>query len=182
MSRTIHLFDPPDRFSAGTLGEPGSRTFFLQAVQGPKVVSVILEKSQLSAITERLAYLLRALKKNHISGERVGDESHDTTLSLPILEEFRVGLIALTWLEDRGIISLTLQALTSDGEMGEEISDEEEEDAPDILRVNMSVQMAAAFANRSELLISAGRPPCPFCSLPLDPNGHLCPRENGYRR
>ena len=112
----------------------------------------------------------------------MGDESHDTTLSLPILEEFRVGLIALTWLEDRGIISLTLQALTSDGEMGEEISDEEDEDAPDILRVNMSVQMAAAFATRSELLISAGRPPCPFCSLPLDPNGHLCPRENGYRR
>ena len=31
-------------------------------------------------------------------------------------------------------------------------------------------------------VVSAGRPPCPFCGGPLDPGGHVCPRANGYRR
>ncbi|HEY5033265.1 MAG TPA: DUF3090 family protein, partial [Actinomycetes bacterium] len=42
--------------------------------------------------------------------------------------------------------------------------------------------VARAFAQRAAAVVGAGRPPCPFCGLPLDPTGHLCPRQNGYRR
>ena len=45
-----------------------------------------------------------------------------------------------------------------------------------------SLGKAVAFAQRSKALVNAGRLPCPFCGIPIDPRGHLCPRANGYRR
>ena len=57
-----------------------------------------------------------------------------------------------------------------------------EGDGPDTLRVWMAPANARAFAERARTVVAAGRPPCPFCSQPLDPQGHICPRANGYRR
>ena len=48
--------------------------------------------------------------------------------------------------------------------------------------VGWLVEQARAFAKRALDVVNAGRPPCPLCSLPLDPEGHVCPRQNGYRR
>jgi len=181
MSRIVFTFDPAERFIAGTVGEPGERAFFLQARSGARLISVLVEKAQVSALSERLGFLLHELKRNDLTFRIDTLERDDAPLEQPILEEFRVGIIGLSWLSDRGVISVELQAI-AEMEEGEEITLDESEDAPDLLRVILSPEQAQAFISRALIVLNAGRPPCPFCGLPLDPRGHVCPRANGYRR
>jgi hypothetical protein len=58
--------------------------------------------------------------------------------------------------------------------------DEDEEDAPDTLRVRLTPALARRFANQALTVVAAGRLPCPLCGQPLDPQGHICPRRNGH--
>ena len=96
----------------------------------------------------------------------------DAPLDTPVDEEFQVGAISLAWDEDQQLITLELYEL-----------EEDEEDAEgDVLEINFSLGVASSFVSRSKALVNAGRVPCPFCGIPIDPRGHLCPRANGYRR
>ena len=183
MTRTIFLFDPVERFVAGPVGEPGDRTFFLQARTGSRITSVVVEKAQVFVIAERMGLLLRELKRTDPAlrlNSAIG--SDDAPLEQPILEEFRAGVMALTWLSDRQLISIELQALLESGEETEELLSDDDESAPELLRVVLTPAQAESFAKRCLALVHAGRLPCPFCGLPLDPRGHVCPRANGYRR
>ena len=53
---------------------------------------------------------------------------------------------------------------------------------PDLLIASLRISQVKGFCERATALVNAGRPACPFCGLPVDPLGHLCPRANGYRR
>src|SRR5262249_45188439 len=101
MPRRRYIFDPPDRFVAGTVGEPGDRTFFLQAREGPRVVSVALEKIQVSVLAERLGELLAELDRRGVaeaSPEASDDATSDTgPLDEPLNEAFRAGSLTLGW-------------------------------------------------------------------------------------
>jgi uncharacterized repeat protein (TIGR03847 family) len=185
MPRNIFTFDPVERFVAGTVGEPGERTFFLQARTGKRVTSIVVEKAQVFVIAERMGLLLRELRRNDPSMRiDLGATSalDDQPLEQPIFEEFRAGVMALTWLGDRELISIELQALPESGEESDELFSDDDESAPDLLRVILTLAQAEAFAKRCFAVVNAGRLPCPFCGLPLDPRGHVCPRANGYRR
>ncbi len=98
-------------------------------------------------------------------------------LEEPIVELFRVGAMALAW--DAGTEALVIEAQTptEDGEYAELPDDAD--DGPDLLRVRIDAPAARAFVRHAEALVSAGRPACPFCGQPLDPQGHFCPRGNG---
>jgi uncharacterized repeat protein (TIGR03847 family) len=184
MSRVIHVFRAPDRFVAGTVGEPGERTFYLQAVDRSKVVSVVLEKEQVAVLAERLSALLDEVTR------RLGAEvsAHPTQLQVdteplhtPLEQEFRVGTMGLGWdVESRAIV-VELLAVT-DQEIDESIVLDDSEDGPDAVRVFLSLEQARAFTVRAERVISAGRKPCPLCAELLSSRGHICPRQNGYRR
>jgi uncharacterized repeat protein (TIGR03847 family) len=180
MSRIVHEFDPVERFIAGTVGQPGERSFFLQAKLGPRVVSVLLEKSQVLAIAERLGLLLRELRRAESTLVIEPLDRDDLPLETPIMEEFRVGNIGLAWVSDRDLVQIDLQAVSTENVESEEISDAE--NAPDLLRVFLTLSQTEAFVARSLAVVASGRPPCPFCGLTLDPQGHVCPRANGYRR
>ena len=188
MARIINTFDPVERFVVGTVGEPGERSFFLQARTGPRLASVLLEKSQVIAIAERLEILLREIRRLDPSLRIEGSKADDQPLETPIVEEFRVGVVSLSWLSDRGMISVELQGMVegSTDDLAsieiEEIFNDEATDGPDMLRVIMTPSQTDAFVKRSTAVVNAGRLPCPFCGLALDPSGHLCPRANGYRR
>lgn len=172
MARAIHSFDPPERFVAGTVGMPGERTFYLQARQGRLVISVALEKGQVALLADRVKELLD--KVDLPVSHSIPD---DAPLDLPITEEFRVGVLALGWDTERQRVLIEAQA-----QGDEELIEAEEEEGPDLLRVWLTSDQALSFVSRAHAVVAAGRPPCPFCSLPLDPTGHLCPRANGYRR
>ncbi len=228
----VHRYDPPERFVAGTVGEPGGRTFFLQAREGRRVTSVSLEKEQVAVLAGRVAQILsEAAETSPAIAAAVAVATGDDAgpLDTPITEDFRVGTLVLAWQPESapGGQRLVIQAYavsdapdtqaaeqpeqSVDGPTDDELADLEAEveavradveaetgeaaasDPPDLdpldpveedtdaLVVRLDPAAASAFARRCAAVVSAGRPPCPFCGRPLDPAGHLCPRANGYR-
>ena len=184
MPRQLFLFDPPDRFVAGTVGQPGDRTFYLQASGGGRTVSVALEKVQVQVLAERLGELLDEVRRRGVGEVPVvaPRELEDTApLDAPVEEEFRVSTMGLAWDGEDSRVVVEALAPTEDEEAEvEPLSDSE--DGPDTLRVRITAEAAQAFITRAQRVVAAGRPPCPLCSLPLDPEGHICPRQNGHRR
>src|SRR3990170_4158750 len=132
MARRIHVFEQPDRFVADAVGVPGQRTFYLQARQADRLVSVVLEKIQVALLAERLTDLLKV----------VGREDPDPA--------------------------------------PDEAAGDDDPDGPDLLRVFVDAATVRAFARRAARIVAGGRVPCPMCGELLDPQGHLCPRRNGY--
>jgi uncharacterized repeat protein (TIGR03847 family) len=179
--RQLFLFDRPSRFVAGTVGTPGDRTFYLQAVEGSRIVSVALEKQQVSILADRLEQLLDEIVAR--TGTALPASEPDTeALSQPIDEEFRVAAMALAWDGDAGLVVIEAQAPAEEPEIAEETLLEDVEDGPDALRVLIEPRRARAFIERARRLISSGRPPCPLCGQPLGASGHVCSRLNGYHR
>jgi uncharacterized repeat protein (TIGR03847 family) len=225
MSRRMFFFDPPDRFVAGTVGEPGNRTFFLQARKASQVVSVVLEKVQVQVLAERLDQLLDELEERGVA-ETAREPSPDTgPLDEPLVEAFRATTLTLGWDPDTERVlvearadpvevELELEAVDDDDEalvdddaaaveaagpqavaeldagiaasiraaFEASASDEDEDediDGPDVLRVRVSASAARSFVERAARVVASGRPPCPMCGQPLDPQGHICPRRNG---
>jgi uncharacterized repeat protein (TIGR03847 family) len=182
MPRRIFRFDPPDRFTIGTVGEPGHRTFFLQARDGPRLVSVVVEKEQAAVLAERMGQLLEEMRRRGIDVPLDLPAARRDTAPLdePLIEQFRVGSMILAWDGEEGAITIEARAQR---EEEEEASDEEIDDeaaGPDALQVHVSAEAARVFVDRALRVIAAGRPPCPFCGLPLNPEGHICPRRNGH--
>ena len=182
MTRAIHVFRTPDRFIAGTVGEPGNRTFYLQAVHGKRVISVMCEKQQVAVLAERITALLDEVHRRFgtpLPPETAIEDSGP--LVMPVDSEFRVGTMGLGWDAEAQCVVVELLAVSETAIDASVILDDAEE-GPDAVRVFLSPESARQFAVRSDLVISAGRPPCPLCDEPLDPAGHLCVRTNGYRR
>jgi uncharacterized repeat protein (TIGR03847 family) len=178
----VHGFDPPERFVAGTVGEPGARTFFLQASDGPRIVSVAMEKQQVAALAERVDELLDEViadggTESVVPAVAPFELADDAPLAQPIEEEFRAGTMTLSWdpSDERVVIEVFPV-----GEEPVELADGEEPE--ELLLVRLEPRQARAFVKRAELVVGAGRPTCPFCGQPIDPEGHLCVRANGFKR
>ncbi|MGK4579889.1 DUF3090 domain-containing protein [Kitasatospora sp. HPMI-4] len=190
MPRQVYFYDQPERFVAGTVGQPGQRAFYLQASTRGRITSVLLEKAQVMALAERVDQVLdEALRRSggsaSIPAIAPADLIDTAPLDLPLEQEFRVGTMALAWDSVEECLVVEAQAIVEEESEDEEADErlfEDEENGPDMLRVRISGAMARVFAKRALDLVAAGRKPCPFCNLPLDPEGHLCPRANGYRR
>jgi len=182
MARLFHLFDRPSRFVAGTVGSPGDRTFYLQAVDGPRVVSVALEKSQVSVLADRMEQLLDEVVARTGTALPATGIPDVAALEQPVEEEFRVGAMGLAWDGDTGLVVIEAQAPVEDNDLAQETLLEDVEEGPDALRVRIEPGRARAFVDRARRVVASGRPPCPLCGLPLDPAGHICPRQNGYHR
>ncbi|MET0495656.1 MAG: DUF3090 domain-containing protein [Actinoplanes sp.] len=202
MTHQVHAFEPPERFVAGTVGEPGDRTFFLQARGGGRVVSVALEKVQVQLLAEKLEELLTE------AGRRFGVDlpevpvlaiNDNEPLDTPVDEEFRVGTLGLAFdVDTTTVVIEAIEAGEGEAEVelgadeddpldddtvddGDDDGDEPDDDL-DRLRVRLTPEATRAFIDRARRVVAAGRPPCPLCGQPLDPAGHLCPRHNGYHR
>jgi len=186
MPRRRYLFDPPERFVAGTVGEPGDRTFFLQAREGARVVSVVLEKVQVAVLADRLGELLTELERRGIepSAEVAARGTADVDvapLDEPLNEAFRAGSLTLGWDGDAERVLVEARAQDEDGEaIDPDEDDDDDDEGPDLLRVRMTADAARSFVARAARVVAAGRPPCPLCGQPLDPQGHICPRRNGH--
>lgn len=189
MPRELFLYETPDRFVVGTLGEPGSRAFYLQAREAGRVTSVAVEKAQVTVLAERVDELLDEVVRRSGGSAPVPavaptDTTDEAPLDEPVLSRFRVGAMALAWDADDEVVVVEAQAETPEADDDEEAAtllDDEAEDGPDLMRVFLTGTMARAFVKRALSIVASGRPSCPFCGLPIDPAGHLCPRANGHR-
>ncbi len=202
MPRALHEYDPPDRFVVGTVGAPGQRTFFLQATGAGRTTSVALEKQQVAVLAERVDALLDEVLRRTggtapVPAVAPAELIDNAPLDAPIVEDFRVGTMALAWEGEAERVLIEAQELVPDVDPADEDSAENvgdsgggpgreagisSEDGPDMLRVRLSGAAARAFVRRALAVVAAGRPDCPFCGQPMDPEGHVCPRANGYRR
>jgi len=152
-----------DAITVGTVGEPGRRVFYLQAVSGTQVVSLKLEKQQVAALVTYLATLLSDLPSP-------GPLPTDLDLVEPVLPEWAVGALGVSY--DEATDRVLVQA--------EELMEEETDEGATARFLTTREQLAALAARGAEV-VSAGRPPCPLCGQPLDPEGHVCVRLNGHR-
>ncbi|WP_375432524.1 DUF3090 domain-containing protein [uncultured Friedmanniella sp.] len=195
MAILVHRYDAPDRFVAGTVGQPGERAFFLQAREGNRITSVACEKQQVSVLAEHLDRVLDEVVRRSPGPTDVPPatrKASDTDpLDAPITEEFRVGTMTIAW--DPTIDKIVIELFSNvDGDEDEtdesrpapavEAEAATEVNADEVFVVKITAGYARDFVARAQALVSAGRPPCPFCLQPLDPDGHVCPRANGYRR
>jgi uncharacterized repeat protein (TIGR03847 family) len=187
MSHQVYAFEPPERFVAGTVGAPGERTFFLQARGGGRLVSVALEKVQVTLLAEKLEELLQEAQRRFgvdLPTEPPVEVADNEPLDTPLDEEFRVGTLGLAF--DVDSATVVIEAIAVGEDEVEEAEDEDDDEAAtadrDRLRVRLTAAATRAFIERAKRVVASGRPPCPLCGQPLDARGHLCPRHNGYRR
>jgi len=179
MPRVIYRHQPATRFIVSAIGEPGERQFFIQVKSSNGLNSVTLEKTQVIALTERFEELIRELRRGklataaNLSAATVAD---DLPMELPIDEDFQVDVISITWEKD--LVFVNIQAISQD----EDLILDDLDSGPDLIIATLRIDQVKGFCERAKSIVNAGRPACPFCGLPIDPLGHLCPRANGYRR
>lgn len=167
-------FDQPDRFIVGTIGAPGEREFYFQIRQKNILVSLATEKSQATALAERITTIIREIKKSAPLSVINPAPTDDQPLELPLDSEFAVGAIGIAF--DPSLLEIEISFRAEDAD------ETEDEGTSPVVEIHLDLSMAQAFAQRTMALVAAGRPLCPFCISPIDPRGHLCPRANGYRR
>jgi uncharacterized repeat protein (TIGR03847 family) len=178
MPRRLFIFDAPDRFVPGTIGDPGNRTFFLQVRKGEVVVSVALEKAQVAVLADRLDHLLNSLDGETDAAAPSSATHDDRPLDEPLQDLFRVGPMALAWDASTDKVVIEAQPMTEDGDYVE--TPDEDDDGPDLVRVRIERGQAREFVRRAAALVAAGRPTCPFCGEVLEPTGHFCAQTKAH--
>jgi uncharacterized repeat protein (TIGR03847 family) len=158
----------PDHFTAGAVGAPGQRVFYLQAHEAGTRVTLMCEKEHVRGLGEHLAGLLARLPAADAAPPADPPPLHE-----PPSAAWQVGRIGVGYDEthDRIVVEAS-EAVESD--------DEAALAEPATARFHLTRAQAAAFVERAQTLVKAGRPICPMCGQPRDPSGHACPRSNGY--
>jgi len=172
----VHQFDWPDRVVVGTVGSPGSRTFYLQVRDGARSASVGLEKEQSAVLAEKIDEILDALMADEgnpfsVPAATPVELVDNDPLDQPVEEQFRAGLMRLGW--DPSTAQVVVEAFPLDG-TDEEGEPPDPEEASEMLLVRMPVGTARAFVDRTRKVVRSGRPLCPTCGMPVDDDGHVC--------
>ena len=164
MSRIIFNHENVSKCIVGTVGLPGERQFFLQVTSSQGITCVAIEKSQAMALSDRLRLMIKELRRNQLASFdelNILSERDDTTLEFPITEDFRVGVIGISWQQD--IQRIVIEAQSIGDESLTELLDEDEalliEDAPDLLSFKLRIHQAKSFCDRTDALVVAGRQP-----------------------
>jgi len=184
MPTLVHEFDWPDRVVVGTVGRPGSRTFYLQARTGARTASVALEKEQSALLAEKIDELLEELasaegSRISVPADTPAELVDNDPLDQPVEEQFRTGAIRLGW--DPRTAQVVIEAyplVDATDEDADGLLDAEAEPS-EVLLVRIPVGTARAFVQRTRQVVRAGRPTCPHCGRPMDDDGHVCAPPDG---
>ncbi|MEX2459063.1 MAG: DUF3090 family protein [Actinomycetota bacterium] len=180
--------DPVDRITADAVGEPGARTFYLQARKGPELLTVILEKEQVRLLA---ASILEILQRVGIETDPVAIPEERLALEEPLEPDWRAGRLSIGYQEERDLMVLDVEELLA-GEEDDEAeataeieptvtAEDDDERIPEEARLWASREQMLALARHGAEVVGAGRPICQFCGHPKEPEGHWCPATNGHR-
>lgn len=170
MSPSFEL-EAPDHFTAGAVGPPGERVFYVQAREQRRLVTLKCEKEMVRGLATYLQALLARLPKT------IEAPPAETALLEPLEAAWAVGAIGVGWDEARDRIVVGLREFREEAEEGAAAAAEPE---PATARVRITRAQAVAFVERAQSLMKAGRPVCRTCGRAKDPGGHVCPGENGH--
>ena len=151
-----------DHLTADAVGPPGQRVFYVQARTGSQIVSLRLEKAQVAALVAYLSAMLADLPP-------VEETDGKMALIEPVVAEWVVGSLGVSYSEDTDRVLLVAEELVEEGETGASA------------RILATRAQISALSRHGAEVVAAGRPPCPLCGQPLDPQGHVCVRLNGHR-
>lgn len=178
-----HRYAFPDRFVSGAIGEPERRVFFVQARQGSRMTNVVCERQQIKVLADHLERVLDELERaGGLSRERSGRRNlpfDSDPLDVPLDEDFHAGTMTIAWLSETESLRIELYAL---GVYHEFVLLGGNPAVDKVLEVTITPDQARDFIARTEILLGTQAPSCPFCAQPIAPDGHLCPRSNGYRK
>jgi uncharacterized repeat protein (TIGR03847 family) len=160
----------PDHFTAGAVGVPGQRVFYIQARERRAVVTLKCEKEQVSALAEYLSGLIEKLPKGAVEGEAGAG-----ALLEPVEPAWAVASLGVGYDEGSGRIVVVANEQVEEEEEGGPPAPE-----PASARFAIGKAQATAFVERARALVKAGRATCSMCGEPKDPAGHVCPRANGH--
>ena len=166
--------DPCEHITADALGTPGQRIFYLQAFQDARTITVIIEKIQLQSLSVGIEQFLAQLSEQTpelVEASAEFNEEH-MRINPPLEPIFRAGEIGLGYDKERDLVVLVTREILMDGD--------EPEDAA-VIRFWCSRSQARALARWGVDVVKRGRPLCPQCGQPIEPEGHFCPKKNGYR-
>lgn len=164
----VHDLNPVSRVTVGALGEPGQRTFFLQARHGATLVSLLTEKEQMTSLAQGVTELLTRLGERTDAPTEV--TAYELTLEQPVEPLFRIGQLGLGYDQESELLVIVAYA----------IPEQEEQETIDVVRFWATRDQMRALARHVNELAAAGRPICVLCGRPIDPEGHFCPRRNGH--
>lgn len=183
-----------DRITAGAVGEPGERTFFLQAREGDRLVTILVEKEQVELLGTSILEILATVGRE--TGE--GPPSDELGLEPPLEPLWRAGRLSIGYAEERDRMLLEIEELIEEDEtapqeqLGEQPGEQPEEPVvaapsadeglePARLRLWATREQMLALARHGATVAARGRPKCRYCGNPIDPQGHMCPAMNGHR-
>jgi uncharacterized repeat protein (TIGR03847 family) len=181
---------PVDRITADAIGDPGMRTFFLQARAGELTVTVIVEKQQVQLLATSVLELLADLELR--TGTGPGDD--EMALEEPVEPRWRAGRMSIGYDADldRFLLEVTeFEPDEGDDEDEDEDGDTDEEDEdprspmdgePETIRLWATREQMLALSRYGSAVAERGRPLCQLCGNPMDPEGHTCPATNGHRK
>jgi len=167
--------DPVDHITADAIGKPGQRVFYIQAWQKERTVSVLIEKYQLQTLSISIEQFMVALLKESpeledVSGDYIEDKMH---IHPPVEPLFRVGEVGLGYDRERDRMVLQTREIQTEGEA--------ESDSAAIVRFWCTREQARKMARWGAEVVTRGRPTCPQCGQPMEPEGHFCPKKNGHK-
>ena len=180
--------DPAEKITTGTVGEPGRRTFYLQARRGTQLVTVIVEKQQVQLLAASILEILSRLDVE--TGE--GPSEDQLELDEPVEPMWRAGRLSIGYQEERDLILLEIEEAGAEDE--EEPQEGEEEAEAQLLeelerivereriRIWATREQMLALSRHGAAVAARGRPACRYCGNPIDPEGHACPAMNGHGR
>ena len=165
--------DPCDHITADAIGKPGQRVFYLQAYQDTRTITIIIEKAQLLSLAIGIEqFLAQISQENPDIEEASGDYVEDAMrIHPPVDPLYRAGEIGLGYDKDRDrVVVFTKELLT------------EEQDAESAAQVRFwaTRTQIRRLARWGQEVSSRGRPICPQCGQPMEPEGHFCPKKNGH--
>ena len=169
----------PDVFTADYIGEPGRRSFFLQARSEELIYSFALEKQQVAVLAEKLRELLLIVDTEDTVKTTTPQRDPGLQLQQPLEPEWRVGTMGLAYDESPDQVVVLAQPVAPEGEE-EEVTPEPDEDEG--IRFLLRRDQVRAFVLHAGAVVEEGRPTCQLCGLPMDPSGHICPASNGHRK
>jgi uncharacterized repeat protein (TIGR03847 family) len=178
--------DPVDLITVDAIGKPGNRVFYIQGRQGSHVVSLIIEKIQLQSLIAGVSEFLKEVNNKYpesVSPE-VDIKEEAMRIQPPVDPKFRVGDMGLAYDDERDLVCIIAREMdiAKDGGNIEDIEDLEDEEADNVVRYWCTRGQLLTLAHWGTIVIERGRPICPQCLQPMEPEGHFCPKKNGHKK
>jgi uncharacterized repeat protein (TIGR03847 family) len=174
MTATEIDLHPVSHITTVAIGQPGKRVFYIQGWQGERTVTIIVEKLQIQSLAVGVEQFLAELADRYpeLTDAPADYDEDKMHIHPPVDPLFRAGELGLGYDSDGDLVVLIVREMQAEEEDPEEAS---------VVRFWCSRQQLRAMCHWGVELASRGRPICPQCGQPEEPEGHFCPKKNGHQ-